>query len=240
MAEPIYQNDSEEVGDRTRKAIAKIYLGRLAVLKKGLNYSNAGDYKSAVEFYRNYLNILAAYHEVDAKNLSPSNLLQEDPSELFLLSQVYWYMVKIYDRNPKLYGEFKRLMEKFITFSLGQKFQYVNSEVLRRYITKGRAHNAKDFIEAYKTLKTNKGNCFVATYLYGSDHPITENLRKLKLQLNKNLLGKTFIKAYYAFSPPLLRMVFRHPQGGQFLTKIIFRPLVLLIYYLWDLKLFKK
>jgi hypothetical protein len=131
-------------------------------------------------------------------------------------------------------------MDKFVIFSLGQKYQYVNSEVLRKYITKGRSNNFKDFIEAYKTLKTNKGNCFVATYLYGSDHPITENLRNFKRQLNKSVPGKKIISTYYAFSPPLLRLVFRHPQTGPLLTNIIIRPLVLLTYYLWDLKLFKK
>jgi len=169
-------NNSEKLGERTRLAIAKIYLNRLSILKKGLNYSNAGSYKAAVENYREYLNILAAYHETDAKDLSPSVLRQEDSSELFLLSQVYWYMVKIYDRNPKVYGEFKKYMDKFILFSNGQKFQYVNSEVLRRYINKGQTRNTKDFVEAYNLLKSKKGNCFIATYLYGDEHPITENL----------------------------------------------------------------
>jgi len=148
-------------------------------------------------------------------------------------------MVKIYDRNPKVYGEFKNLLEKFIIFSLGQKFQYVNSEVLRRHITKGQAKNEKDFINAYKSIKTKKGNCFIASYLYGGDHPITENLRLLKSHLKKSFLGKIFIHTYYAVSPPLLRLIFRHPRTGGMLANIFIRPLVLLIYCFWDLKFLK-
>jgi len=223
----------EELGERTRKAIAKVYQGRLATLKRGLNYSNAGDYKSAVENYREYLNILAAYYEVDVSDLRPSILRDEDPSEIFLLSQVYWYMVKIYDRNPKVYTEFKKYIEKFIIFSVGQKFQYVNSEVLRRYITKGQANNSKDFINAYQSLKTKKGNCFIATYLYGNDHPLTEDLRELKTLLLKNTFGKKLVKIYYAISPPLLGMVFRYPKIGPFFTNIFIRPLVLLTHRIW-------
>ena len=240
MSQTQFKNAPEEMGERTRKAIAKIYLGRLAILKKGLNYSNAGDYKSAVEYYLQYLNILAAYHEVDYRNLSPSNMRDEDPSELFLLSQVYWYMVKIYDRNPKVYGEFKNFLEKFVIFSLGQKFQYVNSEVMRRYIMKGQTNNSSDFINAYKSIKTKKGNCFIATYLYGENHAITENLRKFKSTLNRFTAGKSLVNSYYAISPPLLRIVFRHPRMGEFLTKLFIRPLVYLTYLTWDLKFLKK
>lgn len=215
-------------------AIAKVYYNRLATLKKGLNYSNVGDYKAAVENYRDYLKILAAYHEVDINHLSPSILSGEDTSELFLLSQVYWYMVKIYDRNPKVYGEFKSYMGKFVLFSKGQKFQYVNSEVLRRYITKGQANNSRDFIEAYKSLKTKNGNCFIATYLYGNDHPITENLRTFRDYLLKNSLGTKMVRAYYASSPNLLRLLFKRPKLAKFLTPIL-RPIVYLTHLFWNL-----
>ncbi|RLA63643.1 MAG: hypothetical protein DRQ88_00310 [Epsilonproteobacteria bacterium] len=229
------KTNSKNIGDRTRQAIVKIYYNRLSFLKKGLSYSNIGDYKTALKNYHEYLHILAAYHDIDEKELMPSILREEELSEVFLLSQVYWYMVKIYDRNPKTYDEFKKYLDKFILFSNGQKFQYVNSEVLRRYVTNGKTNNTKDFTDAYKIIKSKKGNCFIATYLYGEDHPVTENLRGLRGFLERSTIGKQMVRAYYRSSPILLVQVFKNPRLGPILTNMI-RPFIYLIHFFWKLK----
>lgn len=233
-------DQSEEMGDRTKKAIAKIYLTRLTILKTGFHHASANDYKVAVEKYLEYLNIIAAHYEIHIDEIRPSILHNEDPGEIFLISQVYWYMAKLFDKNPKVYGQFKKYLEKFVIFSTGQKFQFVNSELIRRYISKRRPYNSSDFVKAYKTLRPKGGNCFISTYCYGTDHLITQNLRTFKLVLKGYSIGRLMVGCYYFISPQILRFLFRFPKLGRPVNYLLLRPLVKLVYNFWDLKVLKK
>lgn len=49
-------------------------------------------------------------------------------------------------------------------------------------------------------------NCYVATYLYGADHEITNLLRDYRdTELLKTSIGSAFVKLYYKASPLLIR-----------------------------------
>ena len=61
--------------------------------------------------------------------------------------------------------------------------------------------------KAKKNKKTKQG-CYIATAVYGSyDCPEVWTLRRFRdYYLSNNLLGKIFIKSYYAISPTLVRL----------------------------------
>ena len=133
----------EEEGERTRFILQK-YRDRLKVLRLGQEYSQKDDIPNAVKAYVKYLQALVDYYGVEEKNLKPALFGgKNNVVEILMVSQVYWDLSKSYDRAPKLTNECQRCLNQFILFSLGFKFQYLNSEMLRKYIKRRVAHNPK-------------------------------------------------------------------------------------------------
>ena len=78
------------------------------------------------------------YFDVDEKNLSPKIFEKENNiHEVMLISQVYWDLAKAIRQIRKAQMECERCLDKFVEFSIGFKFQYLNSEILRKYLKKG-------------------------------------------------------------------------------------------------------
>ena len=104
------------------------------------------------------------------ENLKPS-LFERDQNihEIMLISQVYWDLAKAYDRSDKLQGECTRCLNKFVQFSTGFKFQYLNSEILRKYLKKGAARNTKEFEKAFKKINLSSNKCYIATFCFGEN-----------------------------------------------------------------------
>ena len=194
----------EEEGERTRFILQK-YRDRLKVLRLGQEYSQKDDIPNAVKAYVKYLQALADYYGVEEKNLKPVLFSgKNNVVEILMVSQVYWDLSKSYDRAPKLTSECQRCLNQFILFSLGFKFQYLNSEMLRKYIKRRVAHNPKLFEEAYQQMRDESKKCYIATYCFHENHYVVETLRDFKAFILNYKLGKIFVDQYYAFSPRLI------------------------------------
>ena len=191
---------NQEEGERTRYILQK-YQNRLKVLRLGQEYTQKDDIPNAVKAYVKYLHSLADYYGVEEKNLKPYLFKgQNNIVEILMVSQVYWDLSKSYDRAPKLTGECNRCLNQFVLFSLGYKFQYLNSEMLRKYIKRRVAHNPKLFEEAYEKMRDNSKKCYIATHCFNENHVVVERLRLFKGCLNRSNAGKKIIDFYYHIS----------------------------------------
>jgi hypothetical protein len=67
----------------------------------------------------------------------------------------------------------------------------------------------------YSELSNDPGGCFIATAAFGNyNHPLVKNLRAFRDGvLARSPLGRAFVRGYYAASPPLARLLARHPAA---------------------------
>jgi len=220
------QSKKEEEKKQTRY-ITQRYRDRLKVLRLGQEYSQKDDIPNAVKAYIKYLQALSLYFEVEEKNLTP-DIFKRDENivEIMLISQVYWDLAKAYDRAPRLTKESERCLGQFVLFSLGFKFQYLNSEMLRKFLKKRNAHNQKLFENAYEKMKISSNKCYIATYCYGENHEVVQNLRLFKKNIQKHPLGLSFIDYYYQFSPKLIELCSKFALVKR-ITILFFSPCLL-------------
>jgi len=86
--------------------------------------------------------------------------------------------------------------------------------------------NEEDFIQQQKEFKY-KNSCFIATAAFGTTmEPEVQTLRNFRdNQLLTNKAGKTFVKYYYMFSPPIADVIAK-VSSLRFIVRIILLPLI--------------
>lgn len=223
------KEDDEDEKDKKPRAVIHRYQNRLKILRMAQDYSQKDQIAQAVQFYMQYLEALAAYHEVDEKNLGPELFdKNKDLGEMLLISHVYWDLAKAFDRNPKFQLETVRYLSQFVKFTIGFKYQYINSELIRKFIKKKMSYNPKAFSQAHERIRVHSKKCYVATYCYGEEHQHTNNLRLIKQALVKSNFGSSLVDLYYSVSPRLITFFENHPRIGKFSTIFLKPPLAAL------------
>lgn len=206
------KND-EESKPLPSNAVVEAYRKRLTVLRKAQEFSRADDIPKAVQQYNVYLNSLARFHDVKEEELNP-NLFDRDRdiTELLLISQVYWDLAKAYDRSPKLALESVRCLNQFAKFTQGFKYQYVNAQMMKKYIRGRLPHNIKAFEAAYEKIRVEGKGCYIASCLYGANDSRTMRLRYFRdLKLRNHSAGRAFISLYEQYSPFLVDLSLNNP-----------------------------
>lgn len=216
--------------DRITKEIKRAaYQTRLAHLRRGQECIAKNELAKAVENYLTYLKALETFFGVEEKNLSPKLFdKQKDLTELLLISHVYWDLSKAYDKNPKTLGECKRSLNQFVKFSIGFKYQRVNSDIIRKYIKKRLPRNEDLFKETYEKVRVETKGCYLATICYGSNHPTTQSLRSLRDSNIHRPLFFRFAQAYYKYSPAWINFSHNSPRIEKILRKLLLRPAIAL------------
>ncbi len=240
MAKQTTTFSQTQISERTQRAIEKIYANRFSILKAAMGHSTNGRYQNAVEEYLNFFSIVSAFFNCQESEISP-RLFEKgrDLAEIFLISQVYWDLCKIYDKDPRFSDRLKKYLLKFVEFSKGFKFEYANYQLIFKYLKSGKCRNKRKFESALNALKTSGDFCYVATYCFGENHPVTNDLRVFKKHLLKMNWGKKFVFFYYKFSPKLLGFCRKYPYIGVPLKYLIFYPFIFLIYLFWDKKILR-
>jgi hypothetical protein len=220
-------------GSLRTKMVAQKYHDRLSVLRKAKEFSVKDDIPKAVTAYHKYLEALAFYFEIEERQLRPELFTKNNNlAEILLISQVYWDLARAYDRNQKLKKECDRCLDQFVKFSLGFKFQFINSEMLRKYIKKKACYNTPSFEAAYVKIRVQSKQCYIATYAFGETHPVTEDLRIFRNKILKYQIGHTFVDYYYRLSPNLVNFMYKHPTFGHY-AKIVLKPAIIIFSKLW-------
>lgn len=85
----------------------------------------------------------------------------------------------------------------------------------------------RDAIEHHNSHpRVRKGPCFIATAVFGTDHPMTWELRQFRdTVLRPTWAGRQVIAAYYTISPPIARWLPRHPRVATFVRRTLERAL---------------
>lgn len=86
--------------------------------------------------------------------------------------------------------------------------------------------NGEKYHEAFNR-QADDGRCYIATHLYGYDHPITCLLRGYRDQiLASNATGRVFIQIYYVLSPYLVIASLKLPVITRIMRRIIDRQVI--------------
>jgi hypothetical protein len=210
------------------KEMAARYRTRLTFLKNGKEFYRQDDFVNATKCYNSYIQILAEYKKVPEKKLSPMHFDEvEELPEMLLLSHTFWDLAKIYDRTPSLRAEFDRVLNQFVLFTKGYKYQHPNAGMLKRFIKKKKMVNKDAFKMAAEKLDVSQKKCYVATAAYGENHPITISLRNFRDDsLIKTFWGRTFVRSYYFVSPSLVYLLEKNQWSLNFFNKAIGKPLI--------------
>lgn len=158
------KSDKKQKQEQRERDIAiQLYKTRLTHLKQAQKFVKDDKMNSAVDSYRNYLNVLANYYSITEDKLTPSLFNpQRDITELLLISHAYWDLAKAYDRSPGLQKECLRCLDQFAKFSIGFKYQHVNAQIVRKFNTDKKAHNPAAFESVYQRIQVHTKKCYVA------------------------------------------------------------------------------
>ena len=209
------QNDPAK--NKKSEVIINLYQKRFKQLHIGQECYKKGDFAKTIEHYSNYLSILAQFFDTEESKLKPEFFNQKkDLGELLLLSNVYWNLAKIYDKNPKFQHQSVRCLEQFLKFTKGYKHQHSNARMLRNYINSNRPKNKKNFKQIYEKMEMGSRSCFIATYCFGYDATVTRQLRMLKEDISGNFLGDVGIEFYYKHAPGFISFFERHEKIKRF------------------------
>lgn len=208
-------------------AVITAYRERVSYFKKAKIYLSKNNVTKSVEYLQKYLLAVAAYWGVTEEQLHPDLFKDEGHvSEQLLISYAYWDLAKSYDRSPKFIDETVRCLKQFVLFSIGYKYQYANSIMIRKYIRLNKARNKKAFQQAYEKIYVKIKSCFIASYAYSEDHPLVNELRSFRDDiLSNSTLGRKFICEYYYYSPKLMQIILRLDRVN-ILKTFVFKPLI--------------
>lgn len=81
-----------------------------------------------------------------------------------------------------------------------------------RRLARGKVMHAASERAARNAAQGRKGACFIATAVYGPEHPSTQRLRVLRDRvLRTTRVGRYLVATYYRASPPIAGYLQRHP-----------------------------
>jgi len=217
--------ETEESAER--RFIVHQYKNRLLYLRQGQEYSAEEDIPRAVDCYNRYLTVVSDYFSSDPYKLKPTLYDKEKGlSELLLISQVYWDLAKAYDRNPKFHKKSETCLAQFVLFTIGFKYQYINAEMLRKFIKRKMAYNLPAFKVAYEQIRVNTKKCYIATYCYDESHPTVNILRSFRSNIIYSFWGALFVDTYQTYSPKLVTLFEKTPKTSRLLRNFILKPAI--------------
>jgi hypothetical protein len=188
-----------QIDQATEAHRKELFRHRIELARGGVRSYTLRRIPEAVKSFSTYLQILEDWKKVPEGGLTPGHFdSKEDAAELLLISGVYWDLVKLYDRtkSAERYAEFNAYIEKYIEFTLGQPYQPLAAETVRKYIVADKPVHKKEFKELHKRISDAK--CFVATALVDVQQPrTTPVLRAWRDQvLRKHPMGRAFVFLY--------------------------------------------
>lgn len=216
--------------ERERMLILKHkFENRITTVRFGKECLDAGDYGSTIQRFLEYMATMAQTKNCkDLYHLKVSHFdPKKDITEMLMMSHVFFEMARIYDASPKFVGESTKCLEQFVHFSANQPYQVVNSELVRKHLNKGQLKNPQNFRNAYQQIYVQSRKCYVVTFCYGDDHPVTHDYRKVKDWLLQSDWGREFVRCYYAISSVVVPK-WEHNPWMRALGTYLVRPCLLL------------
>jgi hypothetical protein len=220
--------------DSVPEPVARAYLERISHFKRAKIYQQKDDIPRMVESVKKYLQSVAAFYGVEEKQLHPNLFKAYDHvSEQFLISHAYWDLGKAYDRSEKLQNEAVRCLKQFALFSIGFKYQYANSVMIKKYLRQRKANNVKAFQQAYDKIYVKAKGCFVSTFAFGENHYVTNSLRHFRDDIiESNSIGINVMVRYYRYSPVFVSRLEQLPPPLKKISVWFCKAFILPFYFL--------
>lgn len=217
------KNSREEAREKSR--IRQNYSKRITISKYGREAFQAGDYLNALKNYHQYLKTLGEVHDRDIYTITPDLFdKKKHVTEMLLISQVYWDMSRIYEKNAQMASNFQKCLNQFVRFTANQPYQVVNAEMLRKYIKKNN-HKSPQIAaleKAYSQIFVQSRKCYLATYTFEPQEFELTFLRNFKSALLNQPYGQKFVELYYRVSSDLINKL-EKKQKNIFVNKL-FNP----------------
>jgi len=213
----------DELKDRERRLILKHrYETRISSVKQGKQAFASGDFVTAIRRYTEYLETIAEVHGLSGiYDVKPDHFNKsKDITEMMMLSHLYYELAKVYDATGKFQGDVEKCLDQFVTFSVNQPYQVVNSEMARKHMNKFKFKNHEFFMRAYQQIFVKSRKCYVATHCLGDAHPETQRLREFKGWLLKKPCGTRIVAYYYRSSSLLVTWLDSHPGISQLFNSV--------------------
>jgi hypothetical protein len=204
------------------------YENRITITRFGKEAFDNADYAVALSRYKEYLQVVVDFKESgeDIYSLKTGHFIPEqDLTEMLMISQIYLELARIFDAVPKYREEVQKCMDQFLHFTTNQPYQVINSELLRKHIKRSNLKNFEIFSGCYQQIAIQSKKCYIVTFCYGTDHPVTLEYRALKEWLLNYRLGQEFVRFYYLHSSSLVEKWQDHP-AMHFLGRYLFSPLL--------------
>lgn len=213
--------DSRQERERNLVLRHKV-MTRITNVRMGKAAFQTGDFITAIRKYSEYLETMAELHKAAGMfELHPNHFNKnQDLTEMMMISHIYFELAKVYDATGKFQDECGNCLDQFVLFSANQPYQVVNSEMIRKHIRKFQFKNKEKFQLAYQQIFVQSRKCYVATFCFGDQHPVTEDLRRFKQWLLRQPTGELLVATYYSLSSRLVVWLPKHPLLAGFFIKV--------------------
>jgi hypothetical protein len=209
--------------DQREKNKMIMWKNRVHLVKNARTLMSQKSYSEAAVQYEKYLRVLEVVYNLQRGELSPKVFNNSARSkEMTVLASVYWDLVRIYDTSPR-YGErmsgVAQKLSEFLPFSPLYPDIVKQAENLVRT-----AKNPTVIRQFLNTTKSQRGPCFVASAAFANTPHAVELhwMRRYRDEvLRPHKCGRQLIWLYYKLSPPLARVLERHPKLAFWARRVI-------------------
>ena len=189
-----------------------LWKSRVGMIRKARALMVDKAFSDAAVTYEKYIRVLEVVFDAKPGELTPQHFKESArTSELTILVSAYWDLLRIYDTSEK-YGD--RMKQTAVKLSTFLRFTPLYPDIMRKAEAFVKTSKNPAVIKSFlKGASEAKGGCFIASSAFESAFApevfVLQNWRDHVLQ--KTPLGRTFIRLYYAVSPPIARFLDRIP-----------------------------
>lgn len=211
--------------DLREKNKMMMWKNRVHLIKNARSLMSSKAYPEAAVKYEKYLRVLEVVYNLNKGEVTPKVFNNSSRSkELTVVTSVYWDLVRIYDISPqyrdRMQGAAKKLAE-FLPYS------QIYPDVTRKANNFLKSAKNPDIIRSFlRASRAQRGMCFIATAAFADQPEATELLvlRRFRDQaLRPSRTGRQIIYSYYKISPPIARLLARHPRSRLFVKQMLIK-----------------
>ncbi len=201
----------------------QLWNSRVQLIRKARGYMNQKLYNEAALAYEKYIRILEIFFGLKkGEAIRPEHFRDNARTEeITVVTSVYWDLFRIYDTSDGMHSRQENVAHQLANFA---RFTPIFPDILRKaevfQKTAKNPHAVRSFL---KHSATSRPRCFIATAVYAD--PLSPQIFWLRLfrdlWLRKFALGRSSIRIYYRYSPPIADWLGRHPWGSRLVRPLL-------------------
>ncbi len=185
-----------------------LWKSRVGLIKNARVHMNNKAFSDAAVQYEKYIKVLEVVFDVKPGGLTPEQFKESARTqELTVVAGVYWDLLRIYDTSEN-YGERMRVAANKLGLFL--RYTPVFPDITRKAEAFVKTAKNPAVVRTFlKAANESKGRCFIATAAFSSyAAPEVVMLQEWRDRvLLQSKAGRAFVQFYYAFSPPVARVI---------------------------------